>query len=101
MRNNHLRLFENNNYVGVAGNSFQRRISSQILFNYNTYYTPKHKKLVDKAIARIEKNGFKDYTIISLAKEIESNETTLKYAFKSIMRITPYKFFQYRRMAAA
>lgn len=66
------------------------------------YHTPKHKKLVDKAVTRIEKNGFtKDYTIISLAKEIGSNETTLKYAFKSIMKTTPYKFFQCRRMNAA
>lgn len=78
---------------------FNKEFVSCFVESEVTIPNKRHRYLVDQAIQEMSKNGFqKDYSIVSLAKKIGSNETTLKQAFKCIMKTTIYKFYQDRRM---
>ncbi|MBX3255446.1 MAG: helix-turn-helix transcriptional regulator [Chitinophagaceae bacterium] len=62
----------------------------------------KKRKMVADAVELMFSNGFKkNFTVISLAEKLGTNETTLKNAFRQIMKTTIYDFFQNSRMQAA
>ncbi len=61
-----------------------------------------HSKLALQAKKYIDTyKGKKQFTIISLAKSLETNETTLKQAFKSTYGKTLFRYFQEKNMQAA
>ncbi|SFM88748.1 AraC family transcriptional regulator [Chitinophaga sp. YR627] len=62
----------------------------------------KHAALATKAKEILDEyRGKRDFTIIDLAKELDSNETTLKQAFKKKYGTTIWSYFNDRRMKHA
>ena len=61
-----------------------------------------HSKLAMLAKKRIDaQKGKKDFTIISLAHSLKTNETTLKQAFKAVYGKTIFRYFQEKNLQMA